>query len=136
MADFTFNILGQNPDTTTVENALNAVTVNGKPVWWARSVAIHETAESQFWRPVVDDSTDGCAKNYPGSAASTNNTPAQVGMPTYGYPGGYGMMAVDPPLTDQGIWNWQQNILDWQSNTQASAGLEIDTSDPLGQRPT
>src|SRR6267154_2585712 len=39
-------------------------------------------------------------------------------MPLYGFPGGYGMLQLDPPVTTTGIWDWRQNILDWQARFQ------------------
>jgi hypothetical protein len=33
------------------------------------------------------------------------------GLPLFGPPNGYGIMQVDnPPVSDEGIWNWQQNV--------------------------
>jgi hypothetical protein len=131
--NFTFSVLGQNADYQTggVLSALTAVTVNGTPEWFAPNAAIHETDALEFWKPGVADSTGWCwARNDggPNLAGPPVNSPQQVGMPMYGFPGGYGMMQVDPPVQASDIWNWQQNISDWQTNLQTMAGPEAYTT--------
>ena len=133
--NFTFNVLGQNPSTgdyTAFDEALNAVTINGTPAWFTRNIAIHETSEAQFWSLGITDSTSWCSTNRLGPL---NNSPQQTGMPVYGEPGGYGILQLDPPVAPVDIWNWTQNILDWQSRFAALAGPEVDTSASLPRDP-
>ena len=55
-------------------------------------------------------------------------------MPIYGYPGGYGMLQLDPPMLPTDIWDWRGNISSWQTRFREIAGPERDTraesSDP------
>ena len=133
--DFTFNILGNNPDWPTAQRALQAVTINGTPAWFAPNIAIHETSAKQFWYPGAIDSTNWCWTRTDGGPQLTgpaNNSPQQAGMPIYGYPGGYGMLQLDPPTTAFDIWNWRTNISSWQVRFEGVAGPERDTQlDPI-----
>jgi hypothetical protein len=127
--NFTFTVLGQTADfNSVVLPALQQVTVNGEPVWFAPNVAIHETAGNQFWHSPITDSTNWCWTR-PDRGLTLPppmiNSPQMAGMPVYGYPGGYGLLQLDPPTYPADIWNWQQNISDWQTSLQGQAGPEV-----------
>ena len=114
---FFFNILAQNPIATAgsaLDNALNSVMINAKPLWFAKNVAIHETNESQFYVAGYSDSSSSCGQ--------INQTP---GAPYYGFPGGYGILQHAPPTSTGELWNWQTAISQWQTQlVQVFAGSE------------
>jgi hypothetical protein len=102
---------------TTLESALSRV-----PYWMAKNIAIHETNESQFCEP-------GRAQ-----AAYCSNS-ANVFLPIWGRPGGYGAMQYDPdpgpPSIDE-VWNWRTNITSAGLLLASLAGKVQDTSNTAG----
>ena len=101
---FPFCIRGQNPDFGTATAALDAV-----PYWFAKNIAIHETNMSQF--------CEAGRAQVAYCANSSNYT-----LPIWGTPGGYGMMQVDPPPSQNAIWNWRAAIAAGQDRIQTLAG--------------
>lgn len=104
---FSFCVLGKND---TVQN-MQAVAAQ-LPYWFAQNISIHETNLSQF--------CDGISRTTNGPYCSGG---ANIGMPIYGFPGGYGAMQLDPPPSLHEVWNWKANfaaarsLLDAKANT-------------------
>jgi hypothetical protein len=115
---FDFCIRGTNPDVTAATSMLSGV-----PYWFAKNIAIHETNMSQF-----------CEAGRAQVAFCADTT--KFTLPIWGTPGGYGMMQVDPPPSQDAIWNWTSAINAGQNQLQDLAGPAIDTSAtiPLDKR--
>lgn len=93
---FSFSICGTNPDFSAVDAALGQTSPKGFGYWFARNIAIHETNESQFCEPLRLQS-GGCS----------NST--TFGLPTFGFPAGYGLGQLDPVDSTDQLWNWRSN---------------------------
>jgi hypothetical protein len=102
-------IRGQNPDFTTALSALTA-----SPFWFAPNIAIYESNLSQFCDVGNRTGNQYCLSS------------ANLFLPIFGPPGGYGMMQLDPPPSWDDIWNWRTNIADGNNLLQTLAGPQAD----------
>ena len=89
---FKFCIQSYNPSFADATAGLNAT-----PWWFLQNISIHETNMSNVCEPNRNQGTPYCISN--------------VAMPTFGPPGGYGMLQIDPPADFSSVWDWRSNVI-------------------------
>jgi hypothetical protein len=121
--DFVFYIRGKNPSETAVEEYI------GESPWYAINIAKHESNKNQqgryycqfnnpeTWEPSKDSLTGAC--------------------PNFGSPDGWGLMQVDPPQSDDELWNWKLNVDEGKSRMSVHAAIADDWMNiPVGENVT
>ncbi len=95
-----FHIRGNNPTEAAAEAEI------GNNPWYAIPIARHESG-TQNGRTYVQFNEVGALGPNPADFKH---------CPNFGDPNGWGIMQLDPPPSDETLWNWKQNIADGKAH--------------------
>jgi hypothetical protein len=95
-----FHIRGNNPTEAAAEAEI------GNNPWYAIPIARHESG-TQNGRTYIQFNEIGTLGPNPADFKH---------CPNFGAPNGWGIMQLDPPSSDETLWNWKQNISDGKAH--------------------
>ena len=95
-----FHIRGNNPTEAAAEAEI------GNNPWYAIPIARHESG-TQNGRTYIQFNEVGTLGPNPADFKH---------CPNFGAPNGWGIMQLDPPPSDEALWNWKQNIADGKAH--------------------
>ena len=124
--DQVFHIRGNNPTEAAVEAEI------GVNPWYAKPIAKWESSKPQQGRYYAQFNTIGVLGP---------NSGDYKWCPNFGGPNGWGIMQLDPPPSDETLWNWKVNIADGKAHlanpcrTKAEAWMASQESQQQAEEP-